>query len=45
MSSSVAKEHIRVEACFVFYLLNVDFLLGLLSNSEDGGSIFLQNIG
>jgi hypothetical protein len=46
-SSTVSKEYVtsslRVEACFAFYLRNVDFLPGWLSTSEDGGSTFLQN--
>jgi hypothetical protein len=39
-SSSLHTRYTRLATCF-----HADFLLGLFFNSEDGGDMFLRNVG
>jgi hypothetical protein len=44
MSSDVLEEHISALALLATYF-HVGFLLGLFFDPEDGGDMFLRNIG
>jgi hypothetical protein len=44
MSTDISEEH-AANTASASHLLHADFLLHLLFNPEDGGDMFLQNVG